>query len=597
MGQEVLTGLPSNPRLAGVEKITEKAKGVSDVPVNLPFFDDFSGESVIPSPDLWSDDYAFINNTYSDRQLTLGVATLDALDNKGKLYETANPEGFEADHLTSQPINLNYQASDNIWLSFYYQPGGLGDPPEPRDSLTLHFYAPEEDKWYSVWRTPGTMEEKFIPVIIHIQNPRYLKNGFRFRFVNWASLADFDDPSMIGNCDHWNLDYVYLDRNRNSADTALADVAFRTPLRSVLKTHEAMPWKHFRMAHLQEMGPFITIHYRNNDKITRNVTRNFEIRDMFTKAITHSFSAGASNIEPFTNVDYNANLLYTFNNNNPDSAVFKITCSLKTDQFDPKSNDTITYYQVFKNYFAYDDGTSEAGYGINGQGSRNAMVACRFKSYLQDTLRAISICFNDSYMGSNRRSFDLMVWDDLNGLPGDVIYSAENMTVESGEEVNGFRTYILPDGVPLNGIFYVGWRQRTETFLNAGFDVNTPGRGRQYYWLNGYWNQSQKDGTIMIRPVMGPALKTTSSDDRTTRIETNFRVWPNPATDHVNISCGELLITGSAFISVFDIQGREVMKVPFTERLEISNLKPGVYNLIPFDGSRRVGYFRLIKIR
>ena len=89
-----------------------------------------------------------------------------------------------------------------------------------------------------------------------------------------------------------------LDRNRNAADTPLADVAFRTPLRSILKTHEAMPWKQFREIYLQEMGSVIPIHYRNNDTIVRNVTRNFVIRDVYTNTVSHSFSAGATNINP-----------------------------------------------------------------------------------------------------------------------------------------------------------------------------------------------------------------------------------------------------------------------------------------------------------
>jgi hypothetical protein len=597
MGQEVVTGLQSNPELTGRRKTPESSKAVSAVPVNLPFFDDFSGKSVTPSAIWWSDDFAFINNTYSDKQITIGIATLDALDNNGKLYERANTEGFEADHLTSQPINLSYPATDNIWLSFYYQPGGLGDIPEPRDSLTLQFFAPEENKWYSVWKTPGVPDEGFKPVIIRIQNPRYLKQGFMFRFVNWASLAQFDDLSMVGNCDQWNLDYVYIDRNRNSADTAIADVAFRTPLKSVLKTHEAMPWKQFKQVSLQEMGSFIPIHYRNNDKITRNVTRNFEIRDMFTNTVSHSFSAGATNIEPYKNVDYNANLIYTFNNSNADSALFKITCSLKTDDFDPKSNDTITYLQVFLNYFAYDDGTAEGGYGINGQGSRNAMVAYRFKSFLQDTVRALNICFNDSYLNSNQRSFDLMIWDDNNGLPGNVLYSAENMIVEPGDNLNGFTTYVLPDGVMVNGVFYAGWKQRTETFLNAGFDVNTPNLGRQFYWLNGQWLKSQKEGSVMIRPVTGPPLKTTSSDNQPVPENTvRFRIWPNPAKEYINIRSDDLLLSGSAFISVIDMQGREVLKVPFSERIDISHLRTGIYTVVPFTGTTRIGFFRLVKI-
>ena len=158
---------------------------------------------------------------------------------------------------------------------------------------------------------------------------------------------------MVGNCDIWNIDYVLLDKNRNAGDTIFADVAFTLPLRSLLKSHEAMPWKQFMQVYLQEMGSSILVHYRNNDTITRNVTRNFEIWDVYKNSQAYSFSAGATNIGPLTSVDYNANLVYTYNTSNNDSALFRITASLKTDNFDPKGNDTLVYYQVFKNYFAF----------------------------------------------------------------------------------------------------------------------------------------------------------------------------------------------------------------------------------------------------
>ena len=66
---------------------------------------------------------------------------------------------FKSDQLTSQPLNLSYTPADNIWLSFFYQAGGLGDSPEPNDSLTLQFLAPEENKWYSVWKADGTTDQ------------------------------------------------------------------------------------------------------------------------------------------------------------------------------------------------------------------------------------------------------------------------------------------------------------------------------------------------------------------------------------------------------------------------------------------------------
>jgi hypothetical protein len=597
--QEVVTGLQSNNSITKTRDKQGKTKGATTSgTLELPFFDDFSGRSVFPDSKKWLDDFVFINNTYSDRQITAGIATFDALNNTGRLYETASSTVFKADQLTSQPLNLNYSASEKIWLSFFYQAGGLSDPPEAKDSLTLQFLAPDENKWYSVWRIGGNTDQKFKPVIIPVNKTRFLKKGFQFRFINYASLSpNLNDPSMVGNCDIWNIDYVLLDKNRDAGDTVFADVAFRLPLRSLLKSHEAMPWKQFRKIELREMGSSIPVHYRNNDIITRNVTRNFEIWDVYKNSQSHFFTAGATNVSPLTNVDYNANLVYTFKTDNPDSALFRITCSLKTDEFDPKGNDTIVYFQNFKNYFAFDDGSSEGGYGINGLGSRNAMAAYRFVSFIQDTLRAINICFNDSYMDANKRAFDLMVWDDNNGMPGNVIYSREEVMVEQGDAINGFYTYNIPEGVMVNDVFYVGWKQRSEAFLNAGFDINTPHAGRQLFWLNGEWKQSQVQGSIMIRPVVGDALKITSIDDTYYSDKNLIRIWPNPATDYFNVNTEELKNSGLIYITVIDLSGRELLKVPFSERIDISSLEDGIYFIITSMNGLPVSYNRIIKTR
>ena len=73
---------------------------------------------------------------------------------------------------------------------------------------------------------------------------------------------------------------------------------------------------------------------------------------MFTKTLRLTLFLQEQQIsDPLTNVDYNANLVYTFNSPDNDSALFRITASLKTDNFDPKGNDTLVYYQVFQKLF------------------------------------------------------------------------------------------------------------------------------------------------------------------------------------------------------------------------------------------------------
>ena len=489
--QEVITGLTRNRQLEGMKVLTPDGQpegmtrlkaGAAEEPVPLPFFDDFSGDSLYPSADRWSDLQVFVNNTFSVRQPSMGVATFDCLDEYGLLYEEASNLVFTADRLTSRAIDLAYPAADSIWLSFLYEAGGVADMPESDDSLTLSFFAPDEDRWYSVWQAKGGTVSGFRQAMIPVTDSRFLKNGFRFRFTGHASLAGvLTEPSQSGTADQWNLDHVWLDRNRSRNDTVIHDAAMTLPLRSLVKEYEAMPWKHFRQAFLSLMSPVLSFRYRNNDTIVRNITRHVTIRDLSTGAVVRNFDAGAANASPLSDILYDAPLLYTYNTAAADTALFRVTASLVTDDFDRKQNDTISYLQRFSDYFAIDDGTAEAGYGINGQGANNARVALRYRSFIPDSVRGISICFNDAYDNANQRAFDIMVWADDNGQPGAVLGSAEGAVAAPGGEINGFVTWLFDRPVQVTDYFWVGWRQLSDKYLNAGLDLNTPNDGRHYF--------------------------------------------------------------------------------------------------------------------
>jgi hypothetical protein len=167
--------------------------------------------------------------------------------------------------------------------------------------------------------------------------------------------------------------------------------------------------------------------------------------------------------------------------------------------------------------------------------------------------------------------------------------------VEQGASINGFYTYTINDKVPVDGIFYVGWRQRSETFLNAGFDINTPHKGRQFYCINGNWNQSAVTGTLMIRPVTGAPL-TTSIYDIPYKNKSVLHFRPNPAKDYIRFDSEDVQVSGLTYLSFFDMQGRELLKVPFSEQVDISSLHEGVYIIISSRYGRQTGYNRLIKL-
>jgi hypothetical protein len=169
-----------------------------------------------------------------------------------------------------------------------------------------------------------------------------------------------------------------------------------------------------------------------------------------------------------------------------------------------------------------------------------------------------------------------MIWDDNGGVPSQVIYSEEDIQVVQGDGINGFYTYMLDVPQAIFGDYFIGWKQRSETFLNAGFDVNTPHGGKQLYWLNGDWNTSQADGSVMIRPVYGPGKKTVGIDDIRNGMK-KIIIWPNPATLSVNIDASDIPGYEKSSVMIYDMSGRKLAETRYTDIIDISSLNPGVY--------------------
>jgi len=194
--------LDHNPALRDRKPATLKNSVPIDT-VSLPFIDDFAYYSRSTKPDrkLWMDDYVFINNDYPIHPPSNGVATFDALDANGNVYQNTALT-FPADTLTSCPIDLGVSGLSNVYLSFFYQPQGHGDNPEPGDSLILQFKSPVTERWRTIWHTPGAPTHPFKQVLLPVEG-EYLRKGFQFRFVNLVSLEqDQFNPGRKGNADH-----------------------------------------------------------------------------------------------------------------------------------------------------------------------------------------------------------------------------------------------------------------------------------------------------------------------------------------------------------------------------------------------------------
>jgi hypothetical protein len=333
--------------------------------LELPFIDDFSDSDVEPKPSLWSDKFAFVNSTYAVNPPTVGVATMDALNYDGSQYPGAGYMPYQADYLTSQPLNLFYPASDSLYLSFYFQPGGLAEPPDKQDSLILDYYSPAAMAWQKVWSAPGTGSPgEFKRIMLKIDDSRYLQKGFRFRFRNYASQVENPDLyDKRANVDLWHIDYVKLDKNRRISDTILRDVSFVEPIKTILKEYTSLPWPHFEAAYNTQRAPFIEVVIQNHDSISRNVGTVLEIRDLLrSKPVYKVPATGAlfNDIASGDSTHYKYSYNYNFDFSAVDSGAFEITTILKTDLFDYKPNDTLRHIQKFYDFYALDDGTAEA---------------------------------------------------------------------------------------------------------------------------------------------------------------------------------------------------------------------------------------------
>jgi hypothetical protein len=569
--QEFLTPLSYNPYLMNLKKTQIKKATKSINVLQLPVVMDFANHYGYPPSRYFTDSTAFCNNEYSYYPFTNGVITLDALDKYGKIYEHAQYTPFPADSLTSCYIRLDsffvgvphrLHISDSIYFSFAFQPQGLGDAPETKDSLILEFYDNINNIWHKIWSSEGMTLQSFTDsfgkpwkvVMIPILDDYYLNSHFRFRFRNYASIADNQIPNWNSNGDIWNIDYVIINKNRHWDDTLPVDLAFRGQKYSLLKNYVSMPWKQFLANANAEMTTSFSIPYSNYSNQTCNVTEYIKIIDKAGIGTPYSPSLSALNVLPFSDTNFIRNSLpYIFNTDSDSIAEFIVTFAINTATIPDTihQNDTISFIQKFYNYFAYDCGIPTAGYGLSGY---NAKLAYKFKLNSPDTLRSIQIFFNPLSSMVDYDYFSLAVWNDINGKPGNIIYQEDKLLPQNTDDLGKFYNYILDQPLALSsGIFYIGFEQYQNININIGFDMNNDAHQNIFYNVDGTWKNSQYSGALMMRPIIGkspyPYISSVFSDQSISDIS----IYPNPVSVNSNIHISAPSLNGW---QLFDIHGK-----------------------------------------
>ena len=570
----------------------QRARRSSTDTLLLPFIDDFSRDGVYPQPDHWVDSFAFINSSFPDNPVTIGVATLDGLDPEGNPYDPAATTSAIADHLTSLPIDLSGFGNDTtIWLSFFYQPQGLGDVPESGDSLIVEFRDTAGD-WQHQWSVPGAPDTAFVRVNLRVSGAAFLYDAFQFRFKNYATVN--------GNRDHWNIDYVILRSNTFSNDS-IRDNGFARPRFSLLNEFESMPYSHYKA-----MGSPASIMVTSISDSLRNINYgatsygyNATIKDESGATL---FSPLQSSLPGFSNTitAFTTGLNgFFYPSTSADRAEFYVKnfvtiTGTQSNQF----NDTVKYTQKFDNYYAYDDGTAELGYGITG--NTGVKFAYRFDIKKTDTLRAVDIYFNPTGVNVSTTLFQLCVWDQVSapGTSENLVYRQINQRPRNVDSLNGFARYVFDTLIVVQpGPIWVGFIQNNPSLLiGMGLDRNTDNHQHMFYAVDGFWYPSSVQGSWMMRPVFGDTI-TGPIGIQEPESTLPFRVYPQPASREVRVQVEDQSAADRLSYELFSTGGQLLERGPLDRTIFTGHLPSGNYLLrLSTDRGKRYGE-RMIIIR
>ncbi len=689
--QEYLTGVGNNAVIKQYREVHKadlipdlKSQFVEYIPLELPFYDDFSKTGIYPDSTKWLDNYVFVNSDYGVFPINTGVATFDILNEYGDIYGFASIFPFVADLLTSFPIRLDsiYDESiqamreltpaDSLYLSFYYQPQGRGGPPLSYDSLILEFgrytddtvfsyiesfwlyidevqkddgeyYGPgdtlfPEDvlhldcdlqfymvedtlvytdsvlapcdsiytlatKWTEVWSAGGDSLERFTEkyekyfrrVMIPVTDTSWMKGDFQFRFLNNGSISNIN--SWKSNTDQWNIDMVYLNAGRKYNDYYQEKLCFNEKPPSLLLDYYSMPYYQYQDDPVSFVNT-IDVYVNNLDSLPHFSTFEFSVSDKdgevldnystsFEEYLDPLFNMSSNGYQPFVKLPLSC-CLFDFSAH--DSTFFNVTYIIhdQNDQF----GDTVEAKQSFYNYLAYDDGTAEAGYGLSPAG---AMLAYKFHLQKPDTLRGVRMFFNKVVHNYNEKLFHITVWNDNNGEPGLIIYQKKNVLPDFTDGFNNFFDKLFTDKELIlgQGNFYIGWVQTTNDNLNIGFDRNTNSKDKIFYNVDGEWVNSNFEGSLMMRPLLGAQLAPMDIDPQYKNSTGELLIYPNPPQSNgtINIVVPDVPSSKPEMwkyleVSIFNIYGQLIYSVPYSgSTIAVSELKQGIYIVDVYDSA------------
>jgi hypothetical protein len=552
----------------------------------LPFVEDFSASSIVPNSKTWQTNHTFVNADFAINPPSVNVATFDGMNASGAPYGVGR--GF-CDTLWSHPFDLSgLRVSDSVYLSFMVQPRGWGEAPNNDDLLMLFIRNSSNDptSYTRIWQTGtlGLNRNQFTRFDILVEDSTLFHDEVELLFLNTGSRT--------GNVNHWHIDYIRFDRGRTLNDD-YRDVAVTTRPRSLLTPYYSMPWNHFQTnpAGFTQSSQriFTRNHFQANlpilyGRLVKNQNQN--VVDSFANPIPNFTALSDTNVVVASPVvlagSFNTDTITFF-------TTYRSEIIGSTDNI--PSNDELVVPTYFSNFFSYDDGTAESGYGIDIE---PGAVALGFDLAVPDSLYGIAIHFNRAFTDVSSRTFDLVVWRNVatnaNGTGQDVIRRYALQSPFYKFQRNGFHYYKFDQPIALPvGRFFIGWEQFAVFNLNVGWDENYQRNGESntnpnlFYKIRDLWRGTQLLGTPMIRPIVGKwivpptGLEQQLNKDQAMR-DFSVKTYPNPAQNFIKVETNS---NGSLHAILLDVQGKQVLNQTLINenKLHLPTLQGGIYFL------------------
>jgi len=547
--------------------------------IELPLWDDFSSSNNLNNL-FWSEgENISVRDYFNVDAPSVNVIEFDGLNNDGSPYN--NDKGYGVcDMLVSDKINLESKVlGDSIYLSFFWNFNTNGEFPDFEDSLKIDFLN-INNEWITVWVANGGLlnyKNQFTFNNILVQKD-FLHQNFMFKIYNKGNSE--------GTFDSWLIDYIYLDENRFKNDSTILDRTLSFKANKLFKDHISIPFSHILSSN--SFTDSISIKINNLDKDIQPI--NFTLKNYYNNENTEYIIYDNEPLSPIL-AGYEKRVLNTkpiqlsnFLSNN-DSSSIEVLFYIETGDSsyvnqNLRLNDTMRFSASFNNSYSYDDGTAEFAAGLN---QKNSELVLEHITFTEDTLTHIEIYFPKNLYSSYSSDIELVVYKDLYDENTKIV--SQISPVNFNDDLNLIE---LDKPIIVKDTFYIGFRQFENSFLPVGLDKNTNTSDKIYYKVDNNWFQNDViSGSLMIRPVFW------KSDYILTEVENkklkkSISIFPNPSKGILNLS------EKVDFLLVYSLDGKIVKRAANTDRLNLQELKKGLY-LIQVEDNNRIERHKLIK--